>query len=139
MLEESRPIQALYGDEGEFLGLFIGPEMWYRIEKEVAPVIQRELDKLEQRNQPTLKEPLDDWDNLKKFWDFRYPVDYDVRCEHCGANTENWQADDPRKFQLKAASLSGLVSFECRGCGSKIIKKHFKDRITVETSPPKKS
>jgi len=136
MFDENRPIQTLYDENGKFIGLYISPGMWDRIEKEVAPVIQRELDKIEQQKDPAIKEPMDDWENLKKFWDFRYPVDYDVRCEHCGLSTDNWQEDEPRKFQLKAASLSGLVAFQCRGCGARIIKKHFKDTIVVETSPP---
>jgi hypothetical protein len=139
MLDESRPIQSLYGDNGEFLGLFIGPEMWDRVEKEVAPILQRELDRLEGEKEPELKEPLDDWENLKQFWGFNYPVDYDVHCDVCGTSTDNWQEDAPRKFQLKAASLSGLVTYLCRNCGARVIKKHFKDHITVETSAPKGS
>ena len=134
MLDKSRPIQSLYGDKGEFLGLIISPDMWNRIEKEVGPILQRELDKLGQEQQTEIKEPLDDWENLKQYWGFNYPVDYDVHCEICGADTENWQEDDPRKFQLKAASLSGLVSFLCLSCGARIVKKHFKDRIHVETT-----
>ncbi|MCF8085907.1 MAG: hypothetical protein K9J48_03335, partial [Desulfohalobiaceae bacterium] len=139
MLNDNKPIQSLYGDKGEFLGLFISPEMWDRIEKEVAPVLKRELNKLEREQDPAAQEPLDDWENLKKFWGFNYPVDYDVQCEICGASTNNWQEDDPRRFLLKAANLSGLVTFQCRECGAKIIKKHFKDRIIVETSAPSAS
>ncbi len=137
MLEDNRPIQSLYGDDGEFLGLIIGPRMWDRVESEVAPILQRELDKMEGKGKPENKEPLKDWENLKQMWGFNYPVDYDVHCGNCGADTSNWQEDDPRKFVLKAASLSGLVSFSCQGCGARIAKKHFKDSISVETQSPK--
>lgn len=137
MLEESRPIQSLYGDNGEFLGLIIGPRMWDRVESEVAPILQREMDKMEGKDKPEKKEPFKDWENLKQIWGFNYPVDYDVHCEACGADTSNWQEDDPRKFLLKAASMSGLVTFMCQGCGAKIIKRHFKDHINVETQSPK--
>jgi len=139
MLDENRPIQALYGDKGEFLGLFISPQMWDRIEGEVAPVLQRELDRLEQEREPAVKEPIQDWENLKQLWGFNYPVDYDVHCEICGSSTSNWQGDDPRRFVLKAANLSGLVTFECRKCRARIIKKHFKDHIHVETTAPRTS
>jgi hypothetical protein len=80
-------------------------------------------------------EPISDWEELMAYWDFSYPIDYDVTCEHCGAHTDNWQKDSPRKFYLSAANLGGLVSFECQCCGSRIIKKHFEDTITTECNP----
>lgn len=137
MLDENRPIQSLYGENGEFLGIIISPRMWDRVENEVSPILKRELDKIEGKDKPEYKEPLKDWESLKQMWGFNYPVDYDVYCERCGANTSNWQEDDPRKFLLKAANLSGLVTFMCCECGAKVIKKHFKDYISVETKSPK--
>ncbi|MCF8029744.1 MAG: hypothetical protein K9K39_02485 [Desulfohalobiaceae bacterium] len=134
MLNKRSWVQDIYDSKGEFLGIFIGPEVWERVQGEVLPILRREINELEDRGEPEIREPLDDWENLKKFWGFNYPVDFDVQCEICGAETTNWQEDKPRLFLLKAASLSGLVTFQCRNCGAKILKKHFKDRITVETT-----
>jgi DNA-directed RNA polymerase subunit RPC12/RpoP len=78
---------------------------------------------------------MDDWELLKKYWDFQYAVDTDVFCENCGNTTENWEQDHPRKFYLKAASLGGLVTFQCAQCSARILKKHFKDSIKVELLP----
>ena len=36
-----------------------------------------------------------------------------MACETCGASTEDWQADEPRKFTLAAANMGGLLAFEC--------------------------
>lgn len=121
----------VYDEQGNFLGVFIGPDLWSRIEGEIAgllpslapaPVIEK-------------PEPLGDWATLREFWDFRYPVDTDVRCAVCGNSTEDWQKDEPRKFRLIACNMGGLVRFECRGCKARISKRHFKDKITVETKP----
>lgn len=134
MLKNGNWVQDIYDSKGEFLGIFISPEIWDRVQGEVVPILRREMNKVEDQGVQEIREPLDDWENLKKFWGFNYPVDFDVQCEICGAETTNWQEDEPRIFILKAASLSGLVSFQCCRCGAKIIKKHFKDRITVETT-----
>jgi len=134
MLNKKNWFQDLYDSKGEFMGIFIGPEVWERVQGEVAPILRREINELEDREEPEIREPITDWENLKKFWGFNYPVDFDVQCEICGAETMNWQEDQPRIFMLRAASISGLVTFQCCRCGAKIIKKHFKDRITVETT-----
>jgi hypothetical protein len=134
MLNKKNWFQDLYDSKGEFMGIFIGPEVWERVQGEVAPILRREINELEDREEPEIREPINDWENLKKFWGFNYPVDFDVQCEICGAETTNWQEDQPRVFMLRAASISGLVTFQCCMCGAKIIKKHFKDRITVETT-----
>ena len=81
------------------------------------------------------KEPIEDWELFKKCWDFKYPYDFSVKCEICGNETQNWEQDEEKKFLLTAASVSGLVSFKCLKCGSKIVKKHFKDKIVSETIP----
>ncbi|MFW6177785.1 MAG: hypothetical protein ACOC43_05400, partial [Desulfohalobiaceae bacterium] len=97
--------------------------------------------RLQQESQDTrqsLQEPLQDWELLLQHWDFKYPVSKEVSCEICGNQTQDWQKDSPRKFLLKAASLGGLVSFECLNCQARIIKKHFKDYVQVQAQSAKK-
>ncbi len=138
MRAENAYVQDIYDRNGTLLGLFVSAQMWEKIKGEVAPVIQRELDREERSEEREPPEPLQDWEKLKQTWGFDYAVDYDVHCRYCGSETGNWQEDEPRKFFLKAASISGLVSFECMSCHSRITKKHFKQKIVVETTPPQK-
>lgn len=130
MAKSTQILQGLYDASGNPVGVFVPLELWKKVSHLVEQVEARERTRNQDR-----PEPIDDWENLKKFWDFRYPVDMDVTCGECGETTENWQQDEPRKFRLTAANLGGLVSFECRKCGAKIIKRHFKDKIAVETKP----
>jgi hypothetical protein len=126
-------IYELFDKKGKFLGVFIEKKLWEKIEKEVYTL-------LEKGNKPSekildYKEPIEDWELFKKCWDFKYPYDFSVKCEICGNETQNWEQDEEKKFLLTAASVSGLVSFKCLKCGSKIVKKHFKDKIVSETIP----
>lgn len=124
-----KTITKLYDAQGQLLGVLLSPEAW----QAVQPILEPAGNDVAAIKEP--KELLGDWETLKSCWDFPYPVDTDVACEACGASTEDFQADDPRKFLLTAASLSGLVSFYCRNCRAKIIKRHFKDVIRSETKP----
>jgi hypothetical protein len=125
-------IKFYYNRTGDLEGVFVTAELWRYIKHQTQPAINNALECLI----PTeLKEPLNDWKMLQDHWDFKYPVDTDVHCDHCGAHTENWQDDQPRKFKLRAANLGGLVSFECLNCKAKIVKKHFKKHIKSETVP----
>lgn len=118
--------------KGDFDGVFIHPEVWRRIRHQVQPLVNNALDVLAPEERP---EPIQDWELLVNHWDFQYPVDWDVHCDHCGNETENWKEDDPRKFRLNAANLGGLVTFECLNCRSKVTKKHFKKHIDSKTVP----
>ncbi|MGE4553396.1 MAG: hypothetical protein AB7D57_09795, partial [Desulfovibrionaceae bacterium] len=124
-----QPFTELYDKRGELLGVLLSPEAWAvareAVEARFAPAAA----------EPEIAERLDDWETLKAYWDFPYPVDTDVHCGHCGNHTEDFQADDPRRFRLTAASLGGLVTFVCMNCRSKIIKRHFKKEIVSETQP----
>ena len=122
-------VTKLYNADGSLIGVLLSPDAW----KVAEPALRGEF--TPQEADPEPKEQLSDWETLKSFWDFPYPVDTDVTCGACGAATRDFQADDPRKFLLTAASLSGLVSFYCRSCKAKIIKRHFKDEIVSETRP----
>ena len=120
---------VLYDEKGNIQGALLGPEAWAA----VRDVVTRTFGGAKER--PERREPVADWELLKQYWDFPYPVDMDVSCQFCGASTENWEQDDPRKFRLSSANLAGLVSFTCCGCNAKIIKRHFKNEIVVECQP----
>ncbi|MDR3639913.1 MAG: hypothetical protein P4L39_01170 [Humidesulfovibrio sp.] len=132
----SSEFQELFDAKGQCLGAILGPEAWLTVRDLVlarfAPA---------QVAAPEVVEPLQDWHDLVQFWDFKYPVDLDVKCSLCGNETLDWQQDEPRKFRLTAANLGGLVTFRCLGCQAKVMKRHFKDSIKVEAKPflPEKS
>jgi hypothetical protein len=126
-------VKHLYNRSGELEGVFVTAELWQRIRDRVQPIINNAMEQL--LPPPEFKEPMDDWKLLLNHWDFKYPVDTDVHCDHCGNHTENWKEDDPRRFRLKAANLGGLVTYECLQCKSKIAKKHFKKHIDSKTIP----
>ncbi len=117
----------LYSQSGDFLGVFIAASTWDQVRKVLEPVMCN--NKGQNAEKP---EPLCDWNALKEYWDFKYPVNTEVSCQTCSCCTEDWEADAPRKFKLKAANIGGLVRFECMHCHSIIIKRHFKDRIQVQ-------
>lgn len=138
MMWQGKFIQELYGRQGEFLGLLIGPELWAEIKDEVEPVLRNALGEQQAPASAAFSEPLEDWEMLKNNWDLPYPLSSDVACSNCGNSTTDWQRDEPRRFRLKAANLGGLVSFECLHCQARIIKRHFKDQVKVEVHPYKK-
>jgi len=128
-------VQELFDAKGESLGAILGPEAWALVRELVLAHYALPTPA------PEIAEPLGDWRDLVAFWDFKYPVDLDVKCTLCGNETSDWEHDAPRKFQLTAANLGGLVTFRCLGCQAKIMKRHFKDTIKVEVKPfiPEKS
>ncbi len=122
-------ITELFDKDGNLIGCLLTADIWASIKPTVLKTLGIQ-EKPEKR-----PEPISDWETLKEYWDFPYPVDTDVHCEQCGASTENWELDEPRKFRLSSANLAGLVSFTCQQCRAKITKKHFKDSIKVEIQP----
>lgn len=128
----------LFDAAGVPRGVRISPELWAKVRDRLLPVLNKALYELDPacRPEPVEKpEPLAEWETLLAYWDFTYPPDYDVACEHCGASTPDWRADDPRKFRLRVANLGGLVTFQCQSCKSLVLKKHFKKHLTVECQP----
>ena len=121
-------VREFFDCQGNLVGVLLSPEAWAAAREAVlaalGPVEAREPD-----------EPLQDWETLKRFWDFRYPVETSVRCGSCGSETQDWAADEPRRFQLLVANLGGLVTFRCLSCRAKVLKRHFKDTIKTETTP----
>lgn len=128
MLKYNEHVQELYDKKGQLQYALISAELFSKLQ----PAIKKLTCAQEEPQKP---EPMKDWEALLEFWDFKYPADFDVACSCCGAATENWKEDDPRKFRLTAANLGGLVSFTCQKCKAKIIKRHFKDEIVVECVP----
>lgn len=126
-------ITELFDKQGNLIGAMLTAKAWTELKPQLVDILGESP--IEPAPNP---EPLNDWETLKTYWDFPYPVDMDVACGECGASTEDWSEDSPRLFRLTAAGLSGLVTFACLHCKSKIIKKHFKDEIVVETHPAQK-
>lgn len=124
-----QPITRFYDHEGHLVCVQLTPEAWAvareAVEQHFAPPAP----------EPEIRERLGDWELLKTYWDFPYPVDTDVHCDHCGNETQDFRTDTPRRFLLTAANLGGLVTYVCTKCHSKIIKRHFKKEIVSETHP----
>jgi len=127
----SEHVNELYDKEGNLIGCLLSAEAWNYVKKDIQASLGIEV----KNDTPEIKEPLSDWETLKEYWDYPYPVDTDVHCESCGSKTEDWAADDPRIFRLTAANLAGLVAFSCVNCKAKIVKKHFNNEIRTECTP----
>lgn len=128
----SQHINELYDKEGNLIGALLTAEAWTAVKDNVYEALGVAPSKPTVDDRP---EPVSDWEMLKEYWDYPYPVDTDVSCDNCGNATEDWAADEPRKFKLSSANLAGLVSFRCTKCQAKVTKKHFKDEIRTECSP----
>jgi hypothetical protein len=128
-----KPFTILFDDQGALAGVFISPALWEHASGELLPILSAASG--QSSEEPEVPEPMDDWNTLVEYWDFPYPPDKGVTCEHCGASTANWQADEPRLFRLKSATFGGLVSFQCQGCKARVTKRHFKDGVQCETTP----
>ncbi len=131
------PFIELHDASQTFVGVFIGPELWARTKDAILPILeaagQEPTDAASPATPPA--EPLADFETLLAYWDFAYPPAYDLACAQCGAKTEDWRKDEPRKFRLTSANLGGQTSFCCLACRSKIIKRHFKKHVSVDCLP----
>ena len=125
-------INELYDKDGNLVGALLTAEAWKAVRDQVHSALGVTAAPANEEHVP---EPTSDWELLKQYWDFSYPVDVDVTCENCGNTTEDWAADDPRKFRLSSANLAGLVAFKCMDCKAKITKRHFIDKIQVICTP----
>lgn len=128
-------IQPVYNERGNLLGVYISAEVWLKHQTSLEAVLFAGSPGAHAAPAPEPREPMSDWEQFLSFWDFNYPVEKVVKCDHCGESTQDWTADDPRKFVLKAASLGGLVAFQCANCSYRVSKKHFKDHICYECTP----
>ncbi len=136
MAEPLLEFSELFDAKGNLYGAFISGPLWVKVKDQILPQIQSAL--MEAGQIPAEEprpEPMPDFDMLLEYWDFAYPPTFDVACEHCGATTEDWRNDEPRKFRLQAANMGGLVNFECQVCKSRILKRFFKKHCSTECRP----
>ncbi|GAB7021623.1 hypothetical protein [Salidesulfovibrio brasiliensis] len=124
-------IRELYDKDGTLIGCLLTAEAW----QAAGDQIKELLGLKEEVQQPKAKEPVQEWNTLKEYWDFPYQPKNDVRCDECGSSTEDWLQDEPRKFTMTSATLGGLVSYRCEKCRSRVQKKHFKDEVVFECTP----
>ena len=122
-------IVYLYDANGALCGVQLSPALWERAKSHVFQA---------RESRPVIEaaEPLDDWRLFKQYWDFNYPFCAEVQCLHCGARCADWEHDPVRPFMLRTANLGGLLVFRCTACGATVRKKHFKDHMVFEMTPP---
>lgn len=121
----------VYGQDGSLHAVMLSASLWEKVGHILEPKIWEIMRGSESLESP---EPLHEWEELKKYWNFKYPVCTDVQCGNCGLVTDDWEHDPEKRFRLKSASFGGLVVFTCSGCGATIRKKHFKDHVCFEYS-----
>ncbi|MBI9078821.1 MAG: hypothetical protein JEY79_03665 [Pseudodesulfovibrio sp.] len=124
-------IHELFDKDGNPIGALLSAEAWTAVKSQVFA----KLGLVDDSVKPENAEPTSDWETLKSYWDYPYPIDTDVHCECCGNKTSEWAADEPRLFRLTSANLAGLVSFKCMNCQAKVVKKHFSKEIRTECTP----
>lgn len=129
-MNKDTAIRYVVDAKGKPEGVFIEEEMWQHVCQHVLSVVEKLYP-----SEDLFVEPMGDLQLLEKYWDLRYELPTDVACETCGATTEDWKADEPRKFMLRAANMGGLLAFQCVSCKSRITKRHFKDKVTVTCTP----
>ena len=118
----------LHDANGALCGVQLSPALWERTKSHIVKALA---------SNPIIEasEPLDAWEEFKRYWDFDYPFCANVECLHCGAHCDDWEHDPTRSFILRTANLGGLLVFRCAACGTTIRKKHFKDHIVFEMTP----
>jgi len=123
-------ILYLYDAKGALCGVQLSPALWESAKSHILNNAQTSRPSVE------IPEPLDAWEEFKRYWDFKYPFCANVECAHCGAHCEDWEHDPGRRFKLCNANFGGLLVFRCLACGASIRKKHFKDHMVFEMTPP---
>ncbi len=127
----------LFDVKGNLFSVQISADLWTKVKVQVEPLLYEALGTKPDSIPPVddKPEPMNDFALLLEYWDFAYPPTYDVACELCGASTDDWRADEPRKFILKAANIGGLVNFQCQNCNARVIKRYFKKHASTECRP----
>lgn len=130
-MSHRKHLLPLYDQGGNLYAVMLSADFWTRYRHRLEPLAKRLLEEMEPMACP---EPVHEWEELKAYWDFKYPYCADVSCGNCGAHTEDWQADPAHPFVLKTANFGGLAVFTCCHCGAQVRKKHFKDHVRFEFS-----
>lgn len=130
-MAHSDHVLPLYDKDGNLHSVTLSAAFWTRFRFRLDPVLRSLLEEMEPPERP---EPLGEWEELKNYWDFKYPYQADVRCGNCGAHTDDWLADPEKPFRLRGAGFGGLAVFSCKNCGAIVRKKHFKDHVCFEFS-----
>ena len=118
--------------DGQCQAVQLSAELWALVEKQVLAAAEKAFSAKDPFSEP---QPLDKLAELKTYWDFTYPYEAHVHCEHCGASTDNWEEDAAHPFHLSNANIGGLLVFRCR-CGATVRKKHFHKKVVFEFSAP---
>lgn len=129
--EQEPHIQYSISPDGELVSVQLSPVLWQRVKSRVLAAEQWLLDDASPYSRP---EPLEAVEELKKYWDFKYPYAPDVHCDQCGTISLDWENDPLHPFHLTNANFAGLLVFKCKNCGSTVRKKHFKDHMVFECS-----
>jgi hypothetical protein len=121
----------LHDECGKLCAVQLSPGLWDKVGALVLSAVEAPV-----AVSPELPEPLEKWEEFKRYWDFKYPFSADVRCLHCGMSSGDWEHDPAHPFRLLNAHIGGLLVFRCKDCGALIRKKHFTDHAVFEMSPP---
>lgn len=133
MNEREGHVVHLHDPQGRLYGVLLSPQIWAAVQHTMTPLLDQALERMYPTARP---EPIADWQMFKDYWDFKYPFCADVHCDACGAVTDDWEHDPRHPFLLRNATLSGMLVFGCVQCGASVRKKHFKDHICFECTPP---
>ncbi|MDO5484637.1 MAG: hypothetical protein Q4F27_06970 [Desulfovibrionaceae bacterium] len=124
-------LQYVTDTEGHIQAVQIPWEVWQKIEPRASALLSSAA------GRDTLPpEPLADFEDFLKYWDFRYPYSPAVSCPHCGTACEDWRNAPEHPFHLTNANLGGLLVFRCKACGCTIRQKHFRDHVAHEHTGP---
>ena len=133
-MQDNPQLQYITDIKGNISSVIIPWPLWEKMEPKVRSILAADAkpQELEQA-----AGPLESFEELMKFWDFKYPYGPSVTCPLCAASTEDWRNDPQRPFILTNANIGGLLVFHCRACGTTIRQKHFHKHVAVEHSTPK--
>lgn len=125
-------VHYLVTRDGHCQAVQLSMTLWEMVEKQVLAAAAR----LSEGDDPFTKpQSMAQFADFKSYWDFTYPYEPHVHCEHCHASTENWEEDPAHPFHLTNANIAGLLVFRCR-CGATVRKKHFHKKVVFECTPP---
>ena len=133
-MSASDHLLKLYDKDGNLLTVMLSAELWKKGGTRLADYIASLLDEPPAQAGMPKEAALAQWEEFKRYWDFKYPYEASVACKGCGSRVEDWVNDPGDLFVLKSAQVGGLAVFTCSSCGGTVRKKHFKDHFCFEFS-----